>query len=276
MNRLFPFRFSHALAACLVLVSVTCRAADLEDEFVEFFEKRNELLCRRLAPHEYPGRKQPVNLPTCQVNMKCPACRATGEVELAEPDFGQFAGRLKKIGRKERYKCPLCGGRRRWQTYVDADTLRMAPSRAFGRYETRHRDKDEVPVGSAFIPRHIYDNMSKGEVKQAEKEFGSPCKSCNWTGVVTCNKCKGQGVVECKDKRCQNGWWVQSGNIHPGTLQAGRLRMDSGRNGHQKDITVSPCTKCGGVSIVLCPECLGKCGFPCKKCNGMGISQKRK
>lgn len=275
MKLLPSFGRARTLAVGLVLVSSAC-SADLEDDFLQFFEMRNEILTCGLAPQEYPRRKPKMKKPTCQVYMKCPACEAMGVVELAEPDFGQFAGRLKKVGRLTKYKCPLCNGKRIWQAYVDADKLRMAPAHAFEKYEIRHREKDDVLVGSAFIPRHIYDNMSKEEVKQAEKDFGSPCKSCNWTGVVPCKKCKGRGVVECKEKRCESGWWVQSGYIHPGTLQAGRMRMDHARNGGQKDITVTRCAKCGGVVQVLCPECFGKCGLPCKKCNGLGISQKRK
>ncbi len=270
-------------------------AAVIAVSFLQFFEARNQVANFIIDPPS-EGDVVKAELPELVVTEACPGCEGKGVLLLEQPEFGQSDGRMGKP-RKERVKCPLCGGRKKIEAFINPSDLMLQVAADRAAFEAEHQGRGEIAVGEAFVPREKYESLPKEKRKLVDNAYGRPCKKCNWTGVVACSKCKGRGVIECSNRDCKAGWIVtktktSSSVTRSGGASAGRLRSGSCGEKISRDkwsasatapsrttrtdtrISVSPCPECGGINLVICPECNGRRAKPCGKCNGVGVKKR--
>ena len=260
--------------------------------FLPFFESRNAGVNAMLRPPPPPppgaqaaSAPAPATRPPLEAAAKCPACEGAGELLLAEPNFGQSDGRIGRA-REVRKRCPLCGGRRFIEGYIDPGEAAMQASRDFEAYSAAHLARGEVPLGGAFVPREVCDHADRKILKRAEKSFGEACKRCNWTGIEPCRKCDGRGILKCPGADCKGGWAVtktttsysrsRSGGRHGISSYGHGFHSGGSRNYTRKEtkVTVQLCPSCGGAKSVICPECSGRRAATCRKCSGSGMKKK--
>ena len=253
--------------------------------FLPFFEAKNTVANYVIAPPT--GTPVKVEKPTITISGPCETCDGKGELVLVEPDFGQLKGRMGST-RKQKEKCPICGGNGRRQGFIDPAALSLAVSADINEYQARHQSKGEIAVGRAFVPNDVYQTLDKNRIKLVQEAYGEPCPKCTWTGLEACKKCRGKGTVPCTYDDCKGGWGVtktttkfqstKSGSSFGGNSGCRSYgNRSSGRriSRVEEKITVTICPECHGAKIIKCPECLGRGAHPCKKCGGLGMKVKR-
>ena len=168
----------------------------------------------------------------------CPACKGARSLSLTPPNLGQHNGEIDVTPGKpftshrwdvKHERCPLCKGSGRHVTWM----LKVRPP-----------------------------------TDRADKEV---CPTCWWSGVEPCRRCNHTGYMECQ--KCKSS--------HRGS-KPGWIVEDMPRNGasshygrNKKKIQVKACGECGGVGKVKCTACDGMGGQPCKRCKGEGFTMKR-
>ncbi len=257
-------------------------AAVIAVTFLPYFESRNTIANYIIDP---PGEDAPevsTERPSLVVRDKCTACDGKGELNLEEPDYGQDGKRLGGP-KKTKKKCPVCGGRKKTEAYINPATLAMDVARDREKFCSDHQAKGEIAVGSAFVPRDKYEKLDRAKQKLVREAYGDPCRTCNWTGLEQCRKCKGQGTIPCPNDDCKGGWAVTStttsyqksssgGNI--GGYRSHTSSSSRRVSKKQTKTNVQICPDCGGANVVTCPDCGGRRAAPCKRCGGTGIKQK--
>lgn len=258
--------------------------AALAVSFLPYFEAKNEAANWILDPPPDGAEAKSAERPDLGAFERCPICEGRGEIVLEEGNFGQGGGRIGGPQVK-RLKCPACKGAKRIQTYVDPSALAAQVARDRERFASDHLAKGDIPVGEAFVQRDRYDAKDK-RVKLVEKAYGSPCRTCNWTGIEPCKKCSGAGWRPCQNKDCKGGWDVsttttsisrsRSGGSSGNHYNRGFSNSGGSRRYSRKEtkVNVTVCPECGGAARVLCPECGGRRAKPCRKCSGLGVKQK--
>ena len=242
---------------------MTVLAATLAISFLQFFEAKNKTANFVVTPPTDGASVEPV-LPDMVVKENCRHCGGSGVLVREEPDFGQFKGRIGKASKVHKQPCPLCDGKGKVKAYMNHDDLMLQVSSDYAAFAARHKSAGDIPVGEAFVPRAIYDEIDKAQRKLVDEAFGHPCKKCNWTGLEACKKCKGTGTIGCTQKSdCKGGWQV--------VYDDGDSRRANRKNAN---VRVSACTVCGGANALVCPECGGRRALPCSKCNGHGVKKK--
>lgn len=173
-----------------------------------------------------------------RVTAQCAACKGERSLSLTPPNLGQHDGEIDVTPGKpftthrwdvKHKRCPLCGGSGRhemWQLKVQPPANR---------------------VGRTACPVCWWSGVE-------------PCRRCNHTGYVECQKCRGSR------NGSKPGWIVEEHRA------SGRI-YSHGKN--KKKITVKACEECGGVGKVKCQECDGLGGQPCKRCKCEGFFMKR-
>lgn len=230
---------------------VNFAVALLAISFIPFFEARNQVANFVAEPPPEETAVKP-ELPDMMVRDACPGCGGNGELVLVEPNCGQYKGRLGTV-KKVRRPCKLCGGKRRIQSFMVLSALARQVAADRIAFTTKHQSKGDIAVGEAFVPREIFDGLSREIRKLVAESYGHPCKKCNWTGIEACKKCKGSGFVPCTNADCEGGWDVKRTVVRKETK-----------------VSVAPCQTCGGAKLLVCPECNGLRAKPCQKCNGTG------
>ena len=277
-------RLSILLASVCVAAVAAPSAPGIVEEYLRFFEARNAAAAGILAPPSQHGEMkisgEDFQRPDAIVRMRCPACKGKGAIEVEEPDFGQWAGRMGRSPRRPE-KCPVCAGRKTWRAYEDQRVLEAGVAQALSAFSSAHLAKGDVSVGNAFVPRQVYDNADRKRLRLVEKTFGQECKKCNWTGLEECKRCRGEGTVKCSNKDCKGGWIVTKRTRT--TRSGGRSHRSScsrsygGGSSHSskvEEISVAECPVCRSTGMLVCQECNGMCSHICSKCRGTGVKSK--
>lgn len=258
------------------LVAGFAARANLADEWLQFFESRNTTANLLLAPLGTVRPDANLERPDAMTRMTCPVCDGKGAVNVQEPDYGQWEGRLNKGGKMERRTCPLCAGKKMWRAYIEPRELYAIIAQARNAFVAAHQAAGEIPAGLAFVTRELHDSVPRKQLKLVDDAYGKPCSRCEWSGIEECKKCKGAGTVKCTGKDCKDGWIVTRTVVEtsPGRSY-GHSRHHRRSTTRRETVSVSMCPVCQGAYLLVCPECDGRRAAPCSKCHGLGFKQKR-
>jgi len=194
------------------------------------------------------------------VSVKCPACDGTGK---SAAGASREAGGVSSLGR-----CSQCGGKGVIRRRVRPSELRLARGRAIEQYRLIQRNRLYRPVGEAWAPPDVAEDLTGRQRAALKRATAAPCGECGGLGRIDCDECNGTGRIKCPNRECVDGV------VHSVRSE----RFSKGKHTWQSKCKVCDgrgwlaCEECGGTGAVLCRECGGSGERAlCRRCSGKGL-----
>jgi hypothetical protein len=168
--------------------------------------------------------------------------------------------------------CAECKGKGIIPGRSTLEQLRYDYGTSKQRYGVLRQGKRWSPVGEAWVPSGVDEDLDAREIAILKRVTGTRCPSCLGFGRTTCESCRGIGKTDCTN--CEDGTVVKEleDSIHESTKRELRAKCEVCR-GTMK----VKCATCAGRKNILCYACSGDGKRPkCTKCDASGLKSCRK
>lgn len=229
-------------------------------------EKRAERLIGMIRQSEKASRT---------VTKECPRCGGTGagavkldSLETTRGRGGKPLGASKVVLNVPSQKCKRCDGTGNVSVTGTIDDLKYQAGKAESSYRRLQQARKYEPVGNAWVPKSVADELDVKQRATLMRGVVSPCSACGGVGRLDCRKCKGDGRIPCGNNDCKNGKVPLAKDDKVMKRMQGDLTKKCSECNGRGTI---PCRSCDEEGTILCSRCggSGECAV-CDKCNGRG------